>query len=122
MRLLGRVPVPALVVVVMSVGMVLVTVETPLERQGVSSAWSAWSGWRLAFGGTRTRSGRAGRSAGTLAWSVLVFVPMVLLVTLLTLTVVLLRAGVECGGTRTHGDGGVVKGGSMGRRCGAEYS
>lgn len=71
------------------------TVEIPLERQGVSSAWSARSGWRLAFVGTRTRSGRAGRSAGTQAWSVLVFVPMVLLVTLLTLTVVLLRAGVE---------------------------
>lgn len=36
-----------------------------------------------------------GTHAGTQAWSVLVLVPMVLLVTLLTLTVVLLRAGVE---------------------------
>ena len=75
--------------------MVLVTVEIPLERQGVSSAWSARSGWQLAVLGTRTRSERAGRSAGMRAWCVLVFVPMVLLVTLLTLTVVLLRAGVE---------------------------
>lgn len=87
--------VSALVVVLMSVGMVLLTVDIPLERQGVSSAWSAWLGRRQAFGGTRTRSERAGRSAGTQAWSVLVLVPMVLLVTLLTLTVVLLRAGVE---------------------------
>ena len=89
------VSVPALVVVVRSVGMVLLTVEIPLERQGVSSAWSARSGRRLAVFGTRTRSERASRSARMQAWSVLVFVPMVLLVALLTLTVVLLRAGVE---------------------------
>ena len=77
----------------------------------------------LATGGLRhtdqVGEGRSvGTHAGVQAWSVLVFVSMVMLVALLTLTAVLLRAGVECGGTHAHGDRGVVRGVSVGRRCG----